>query len=200
MLHTLLALSYGAFLALLAPHLIEWLGQPTGLGGGRAWAVVPDHDGLRGGRRTLVRTRWRPCPYRRKPVRTAAPLVNRYLTPQRILVTGGTGFIGMRLCEVLVAAGRDYTVLTRDPRKARDLPKPIRIATSCDRFSADTRFDAIVNLAGASVAGAREKGGPDRPPRSTVKCSGLGVDDWILWQRQRPSRHRKRPRPARFRT
>ena len=52
-------------------------------------------------------------------------------------------------------AGHDVTVLTRDPRKARDLPTPIHIATKCSEFGDDTVFDTIVNLAGASVVGGR---------------------------------------------
>ena len=69
--------------------------------------------------------------------------------------TGGTGFISKRPCHALVKAGHNVTVLTRDPRKARDLPTPIRIATTCSEFGDDTVFDANVNLAGARVAGGR---------------------------------------------
>ena len=154
-LHTLLAVSYGAFLALLAPHLIGWLALPSAFHlvergiwspvmtvfalGVALWAV---RDGLRA--RAVAATK--PSP---------APLVSRYLCPQRVLVTGGTGFIGTRLCQALVAAGHDVTVLTRDPRKARHLPMPIRIATSCESIVSDTQFDAVVHLAGASVAAGR---------------------------------------------
>ena len=35
--------------------------------------------------------------------------------PMRVLVTGGTGFIGAGLCEVLSIEGHDVTVVTRHP-------------------------------------------------------------------------------------
>ncbi len=155
-LHTILAVSYGAFLALLTPHLIVWFNQTSALimverG---VWSAVMTLFAL-GVALWCVRDAVRAHAVS-SPARPASPLVNRHLdAPQRVLVTGGTGFIGKRLCHALVEAGHDVTVLTRDPRKARDLPTPIRIATTCSEFGDDTVFDAIVNLAGASVAGGR---------------------------------------------
>jgi hypothetical protein len=70
-------------------------------------------------------------------------------------VTGGTGFIGRRLTEALVEAGHHVTVLTRDKRKAHNLACPVRIVTNLDSLSDDEAFDAVVNLAGAPVAGGR---------------------------------------------
>lgn len=72
---------------------------------------------------------------------------------QSILVTGGTGFVGTRLVEALVAARHHVTVLTRDVRKADQLSHPVRVISSLDMIDDDDQFDAIVNLAGDSVAG-----------------------------------------------
>lgn len=70
----------------------------------------------------------------------------------KYLVTGGTGFIGSALTESLVADGHEATVLTRRERPAQGA---IRFVTRFDEIAADTHFDAVVNLAGASLAGAR---------------------------------------------
>lgn len=68
------------------------------------------------------------------------------------LVTGGTGFIGTALIASLRAAGHGVTVLTRQPRPPQE---SITFVTSLDAIPAQARFDGVVNLAGASLAGAR---------------------------------------------
>lgn len=71
-----------------------------------------------------------------------------------VLVTGGTGFIGRRLVEALVAAGHDVTVLSRDREQAlRTLSDgPARIVASLDDLNDDMRIDAVVNLAGEPIS------------------------------------------------
>lgn len=73
-----------------------------------------------------------------------------------ILVTGGTGFIGQRLCPALHAKGYDITVLSR--QSAPD------ILALCGRVSGIQRldqikghkgFDAVINLAGEGIAEKR---------------------------------------------
>ncbi len=68
------------------------------------------------------------------------------------LITGGTGFIGTALIGSLRAAGHGVTVLTRQPRPPQE---GTSFVTSLDAIPAQARFDAVVNLAGASLAGAR---------------------------------------------
>jgi hypothetical protein len=71
----------------------------------------------------------------------------------RILVTGGTGFIGQALCPRLAAAGHEVVVLTRqsNPR----LPKGV--ASSANRLDdVDAgSVDAVLNLAGEPIGDAR---------------------------------------------
>jgi len=156
-LHTVLALSYGAFLALLTPHMVGWLTQPTALITVERgmWSAVMTVFALGVALWCLRDTgRTRAVAVSSPAAGPAAPLVTGYLhAPLRVLVTGGTGFIGTRLCEALVAAGHDVTVLTRDARKARNLPTPIRIVTDLATIGDETGIDAVVNLAGAPVAG-----------------------------------------------
>ena len=68
------------------------------------------------------------------------------------LVTGGTGFIGTALIASLGSAGHTVTVLTRRPRSPQGCAT---FVTSLDAIPAQARFDGVVNLAGASLAGAR---------------------------------------------
>ena len=68
----------------------------------------------------------------------------------RILVTGGTGFIGAHLCRALRSAGHAVTVVSRDPAAVEGsaidwgaVPDAVREA------------DAVVNLAGEPIAARR---------------------------------------------
>ncbi len=68
------------------------------------------------------------------------------------LITGGTGFIGRALIASLRAAGHGITVMTRQPRPPQE---GVSFVTSLDAIPVQARFDGVVNLAGASLAGAR---------------------------------------------
>ena len=71
----------------------------------------------------------------------------------RLLITGGTGFVGQALCPRLVAAGHEVVVLSRQARPA--LPKGARRAVvRLDELQAGD-LDGVLNLAGAPVADAR---------------------------------------------
>lgn len=73
----------------------------------------------------------------------------------RILITGGTGFIGQALCERLDQAGHELMVVSRSPDRAREqLPEGTRTADSALAFI-DDRPQAIVNLAGEAIASGR---------------------------------------------
>jgi len=68
----------------------------------------------------------------------------------RVLVTGGTGFIGGAVCHALRGAGHAVTVVSREPGQVSGdavrwdaVPQAIRTA------------DAVVNLAGESIASGR---------------------------------------------
>lgn len=70
----------------------------------------------------------------------------------QILITGGTGFIGTALVERLRSQDHEVTILTRGDH--RDRPG-VRHVRSLDELADDVRVDAVVNLAGASLAGGR---------------------------------------------
>ena len=73
-----------------------------------------------------------------------------------ILMTGGTGFIGRRLCQHWLAAGHKLTVLTRDVVKAGK--RSVTGVAYIDRLDAlghQDHFDIVVNLSGAGIADRR---------------------------------------------
>ncbi|WFM71001.1 TIGR01777 family oxidoreductase [Halomonas sp. CKK8] len=73
----------------------------------------------------------------------------------RVLITGGSGFVGQRLCRRLKEAGHRLLVVSREPEQVRDrLPEGTDIRRSVLDF-VDTPPDAIVNLAGESIASRR---------------------------------------------
>ena len=76
----------------------------------------------------------------------------------RVIITGGTGFIGRMLSNDLAAEGHEVIVLSRSPALAEGLARNVRI----EGWDAKTAqgwghladgADAIVNLAGANLAG-----------------------------------------------
>jgi uncharacterized protein len=74
----------------------------------------------------------------------------------RILVTGGTGFIGTALCKRLLAQGHAVTVLSRDADRARrHFQDRVSAIDSLGALDADNAPEAIVNLAGENLAAHR---------------------------------------------
>lgn len=71
----------------------------------------------------------------------------------RILITGGTGFIGQALCPLLAAAGHEVVLLSRQAKPR--LPKGA--ATSVTRLDAldASEFDGVINLAGEPIGDGR---------------------------------------------
>lgn len=76
----------------------------------------------------------------------------------RVIITGGTGFIGRRLAEELLADGHEVVALSRSPGRAHDMPVGVRL----ERWDARTAEGwgqladgalAIVNLAGENLGG-----------------------------------------------
>ncbi len=102
----------------------------------------------------------------------------------QILVTGGTGFIGNELLPVLVEGGHDLIVLSRQslPDKAG-----VSYVSELAQVSADTRVDAVINLAGASLAGKRWS----PAYKAEIVDSRLAMTEalisWIESRQQRPA-------------
>lgn len=155
LLHTLLTVSYGLFLGLFAPVLMDWAQLPT--------ALQPVSHGWVSGLFTLYGLGvWAWSLRNALAVRTLnrqaaqAPQLPR--APARphstVLVAGATGFMGQALVAELVQEGRRVIALSRDVRQARaSLGPAVWVVERLDEIPAETRIDAVVNLAGARVLG-----------------------------------------------
>jgi len=74
----------------------------------------------------------------------------------RILITGGTGFIGSALTERLLGLGLEVSVLSRDRERARNhFAGRVRAVESLDELDADDAHGVIVNLAGMNLGEQR---------------------------------------------
>lgn len=74
----------------------------------------------------------------------------------QILITGGTGLIGRRLCRALQAEGHQLTVLSRKPETVADkCGSGIQAIASLEAWQPSQTFDAVINLAGEPIADRR---------------------------------------------
>lgn len=172
--HTLLTLNYGSILALLLPLLASWATMPTAIlrayHGVMSWFCLIAAVGVViSGLRDLAAARRCPHLVPADAATLAAPLMGRW----RVLVTGGTGFIGSRLVDALGRCGHEVILLTRDQSKAAPLALTgrIRVITSLEEIAADERIDAVVNLAGEPVSDSPWT----RAKRLRIVQSRLGV-------------------------
>jgi uncharacterized protein (TIGR01777 family) len=150
--HTLLALNYGAILALLLPRLVDWAAEPTALvsashGLWTAMATTAAFGVALFGLRDLAAA----GRSERLAPAAAASLAVGLGRQRHVLITGATGLIGRRLTAALTGAGHEVTALVRNPGRA-DLPAPIRLITHLDQIADDARIDAIINLAGEPIS------------------------------------------------
>ncbi|MEZ5502395.1 MAG: TIGR01777 family oxidoreductase [Halioglobus sp.] len=91
----------------------------------------------------------------------------------RVVITGGTGFIGAALTEMLIARGDEVVLLSR--QALRDRPG-CRHVGSLDEVAATEAVDAVVNLAGASLAARRWSA----PYRREIVASRLDTTREVL--------------------
>jgi len=155
MLHTLLALNYGATLAVLAPPLLAWSRLPSGVQPTAhffSWPFTVFAIGLIG---WSLRNALAVLALRRPPEWVRNPIAAGSSSKARtVLISGATGFIGGHLVRHLVMRGDKVIVLTRNPDIALDRFGPhVRILTSLEQLEDSTRIDVIVNLAGAPILG-----------------------------------------------
>lgn len=74
----------------------------------------------------------------------------------KVLVTGGTGFIGTALCQRLLAEGHQVTVLTRDRERAfQHFQGQVLAFESMGELTRNTAPEAIINLAGQNLGSGR---------------------------------------------
>lgn len=172
--HTLLAINGGAAFLLIAMTLPGWMAQPSALVavdyGWISWflTVAALGVGVSGLRDGLAA--W-------NLPRLETPLHLDLGGHRRVLVTGGTGFIGGALCRELLRGNHAVTLVSRNPaRAALQFSGRVRVVRSAAELAAAEVFDAVINLAGAPVVGA-----PWTEKRKTVlRASRLDVTRDLL--------------------
>ena len=109
----------------------------------------------------------------------------------RVLVSGGTGFVGRALCPALLRAGHDVRVSTRDVEAAaRRLPSIVELVHpgSPDGWAeAVNGCDAVINLAGESIAEGRWTPGRKRALRRSRIATTRSLVDACALVSHRPS-------------
>jgi uncharacterized protein (TIGR01777 family) len=179
-LHTLLAINFGALLLAFAPMLADWARQPTGIfpsahGTAWSWFLTVCSTGVLAwsARNALAVLRhFRPAEWESRTRRACVKS-----NPKHVLISGATGFIGRHLARALIERGDHVIVLTRDRDKAEDLfGQHETIVTKVESLDRETRVDAIVNLAGAPLA---TRWWTERRKRALL-ASRLGVTDALV--------------------
>lgn len=77
------------------------------------------------------------------------------MNSKNILLTGGTGFLGSALVDLWLQQGHKLTVLTRNPAKVALKSADQLVLIDNLSVAENSRFDAIVNLAGAPIFASR---------------------------------------------
>ena len=149
-LHTILAVSFGLFLAFAVPQLIANVGAPTALTatshGLLSWFFTLAAIGvlafsIRDAIAVVTLGRMKP---------QDTPAVEP--SGRTVLVTGATGFIGAALVKRLLARGDRVFVLARDKRQSRALlGDNVHHIDSFNALPPEARIDAVVNLAGVPI-------------------------------------------------
>jgi len=152
-LHTLMAINYGAICAYTLPLLAAWAFEPTALawinyGIGSLVLSIAGIGCLGFALRDIYTSRRAARLAERSPPRVDVLFPGR----KRVLITGATGFIGARLTASLIASGHEVIALVRSPARAGTLTAPVMLVTSLRQIPADMPVDAVVHLAGEPVA------------------------------------------------
>jgi uncharacterized protein (TIGR01777 family) len=154
-LHTIMALNGGAVFVLLCLYAPMWWKAPTRLSlVSHGWQSVVLSIFAVGVVVSGLRDAAASATLRRHALHVLSFDFGK--APQRLLITGGTGFIGQLLCEALLRQGHEITLLVRDPLKAaHQFQGKAHCVTTLADLSRDTEFDVVVNLAGERVLGPR---------------------------------------------
>lgn len=145
-LHTVMAIGFGALVAALWPILTAWAARPTGFAleshGALSWIATALGLGVLAWTVRDLAAAARPAEPGLRPETASG---------RTVVVTGATGFIGAPLMQRLLARGDRVIALARDDIAARLRWPGAMVVRSLSEIPAEMRIDGVVNLAGAPV-------------------------------------------------
>ncbi|MCD1647475.1 TIGR01777 family oxidoreductase [Marinobacter adhaerens] len=104
---------------------------------------------------------------------------------KRILITGGTGFIGHVLCRELLAREYELTVFSRQPAETvKSCCGRVQAIRDLQQLRAHPGYDAVINLAGEGIADKRWS----EARKQELRDSRIGVTETLVevirsWER-----------------
>ena len=106
----------------------------------------------------------------------------------KILITGGTGFIGQTLCPAFLVAGHSLTVLSRTPDKVvKIFGNQVTPINDLQTLLDSDHFEAVINLAGAPIFGGRWTDQRKQILRQSRIDITQGLVDFIARAERKPS-------------
>lgn len=104
---------------------------------------------------------------------------------KRILITGGTGFIGKELCPRLLKRGDRLWVYSRQPpENVKAICGRVEAVNDLDSLRSGSGFDAVINLAGEGIADKRWSSSRKQALRdSRIRLTEQLVDLARTWEK-----------------
>ncbi len=102
----------------------------------------------------------------------------------RVLITGGSGFIGQALSTVLIARGDDVIILSRSPEA---VPARKRVQAVGALHHIENQVDAVINLAGAPIVDKRWSDARKQVLRDSRIQLTDALVNWMRQQSQPPA-------------
>lgn len=178
--HTVLAINGGAFIMLLLLNSQAWAVQASALvwqpqGGLSVFlALCGVGVGVSGLRDAFAS--WALWRFKHKNLNRETMPLSFGVIPQRVLVTGATGFVGQLLVRALLADGHQVTALTRPPKRAAFLfDGAVRCVADLQDLAKNQPIDVVINLAGARILGWRW----GRKRQAVLRASRIGVTEQL---------------------
>ncbi|WP_370277786.1 TIGR01777 family oxidoreductase [Pontibacterium sp.] len=105
----------------------------------------------------------------------------------KVLITGGTGFIGQAYIKWRQPHGMNFTCITRNPERAKKILGPdVRTVSSLMEVDEEA-FDAVINLCGEPIADRRWSEKRKKLLRYSRLTMTHALVDWMAMSEKKPS-------------
>lgn len=104
---------------------------------------------------------------------------------KKILIAGGSGFLGTALCKALIDQGHHMTIISRDPERVM-AAQPIQ-AISLGALTSADHFDVVINLTGAGIADQRWSDNRKKMLLDSRLQTTQALIDWMSQAEHKPA-------------